>query len=183
MTTKKYEETRPMIFKNGCKSSRTIWQMKSVSEHRDASSFSHELPSEPRATVVSGKHSVQWSRGESGKETSLVADIEELEKMDASEIHAKRLNAKEVLTPMNGDKFIFPIADGTVKLSGGDQVLKASTLLRDRPDQGEEERNLQEESDGFSSTPPQDSLPDASEARNDFWSMSGNFIYRHHVEP
>ena len=28
----------------------------------------------------------------------LVADIEELEQMDASEIHAKRLNAKEVLT-------------------------------------------------------------------------------------
>ena len=30
---------------------------------------------------------------------------------------------------------------------------------------------------------PQDSFPDASEAINDFWSMSGNFIYRHHVEP
>ena len=30
---------------------------------------------------------------------------------------------------------------------------------------------------------PQDSYPDAGEARNDFWSMSGNFIYRHHVEP
>ena len=30
----------------------------------------------------------------------LVADIEALEKMDASEIHARRLNAKEVLTPM-----------------------------------------------------------------------------------
>ena len=26
-------------------------------------------------------------------------------------------------------------------------------------------------------------FPDASEAINDFWSMSGNFIYRHHVEP
>ena len=31
--------------------------------------------------------------------------------------------------------------------------------------------------------PPQDSLPDAGEAMNDFWSMSGNFIYRRHVEP
>ena len=30
---------------------------------------------------------------------------------------------------------------------------------------------------------PHDSLPDAGEAMNDFWSMSGNFIYRHHVEP
>ena len=31
--------------------------------------------------------------------------------------------------------------------------------------------------------PPQDSLPDAGEAINDFWSMSGSFIYRHHVQP
>ena len=29
---------------------------------------------------------------------------------------------------------------------------------------------------------PHDSL-DAGEAINDFWSMSGNFIFRHHVEP
>ena len=39
---------------------------------------------------------------------TLVADIEELEKMDASDIHARRLNAKEVLTPKNGETFIFP---------------------------------------------------------------------------
>ena len=31
--------------------------------------------------------------------------------------------------------------------------------------------------------PPHDSHPDAGEARNGFWSMSGNFRYRHHVEP
>ena len=35
----------------------------------------------------------------------MVADTEELEEMDASEIHARRINAKEVLTPMKGDKF------------------------------------------------------------------------------
>ena len=29
----------------------------------------------------------------------MVADIEELEEMDASELHARKLNAKEVLTP------------------------------------------------------------------------------------
>ena len=33
------------------------------------------------------------------KRDILVADIEEFEKMDASEIHAGRLNAKEVSTP------------------------------------------------------------------------------------
>ena len=37
----------------------------------------------------------------------MIADIEELEQMDASEIHARRLNAKEVSTPMIGDNFYF----------------------------------------------------------------------------
>ena len=76
----------------------------------------------------------------------LVADIEELEQMDASEIYARRLNAKEVLTPMSGSKLIFPVADGTVKISGGDQVLRTSTLIRDRQDRGEEQGNLPGES-------------------------------------
>ena len=52
----------------------------------------------------------------------MVADSEELEEVDASEIHGKRHNAKEVLTRMKGENFRFPILDGTVKLSGGDQV-------------------------------------------------------------
>ena len=52
----------------------------------------------------------------------VVADIEELEQMDESELHARRLNANEVLTPMKGEHFIFPVADGTVKISGGDQI-------------------------------------------------------------
>ena len=36
----------------------------------------------------------------------LVADIEELEHMDASELHARSLNAKEVSTPMKSENFI-----------------------------------------------------------------------------
>ena len=113
----------------------------------------------------------------------MVADIEEMEEMYASELHARRLNAMEVFTPLRSEKFIFPIADGTVKLSGGGQVLRTSTLIRDSPDRGEEQDNLQGESDGSSSTPRQDSSLHDGEARNDFWSMSANFVYRHHVEP
>ena len=33
----------------------------------------------------------------------MVADTEELKQMNASEIHAKRLNAKEVSTPVKGE--------------------------------------------------------------------------------
>ena len=37
----------------------------------------------------------------------LVADLEELETMDASDIYSKRLNAKEVIFPKETGKFIF----------------------------------------------------------------------------
>ena len=45
----------------------------------------------------------------------LVADLEELETMDASEIYSKRLNAKEVIFHKEKGEFIFPIADGRIK--------------------------------------------------------------------
>ena len=38
----------------------------------------------------------------------VVADIEELENLDASEIHARRLNAKEVIMPKGGEDFHVP---------------------------------------------------------------------------
>ena len=111
----------------------------------------------------------------------MVADIEELETMDASEIYSKRLNAKEVILPKQGE-FIFPIADGRIKFAWGDQELRTSTLIRDHPIRGESRRDFLGESQESLPPPPQDSLPDAGEVINDFWSMSGNFIYRHHVE-
>ena len=112
----------------------------------------------------------------------MVADIEELETMDASEIYSQRLNAKEVIFPKENGKFIFPAPDGRIKTLGGEQDLRTSTLIRDHPIRGEGHEDFLGESEG-SLPPPQDSLPDAGEAINDFWSMSGNFIFRHHVEP
>ena len=94
----------------------------------------------------------------------LIADLEELKTMDASEIYSKRLNPKEVVFPQKGE-FIFPIADGLTKTLGGESNIDFL---------GESEGSLPQ---------PHDSLPDAGEAINDFWSMSGSFIYRHHVEP
>ena len=55
-------------------------------------------------------------------------------------------------------------------------------MIRHRPIQGESDIDFLGESEG-SFPQPQDSFPDASEAMNDFWSMSGNFKNRHHVEP
>ena len=121
--------------------------------------------------------------GESGKVTFMVQDIEELEQMDASELHAQRLNAKEVLTPTKGEKFIFPVADGTVKIfwrrSGSENIHLNPGQPRER---GEEQDILRGEPEGCSSTPRQDASWYDGEAKIDFWSISGDFIYSHHVE-
>ena len=101
-------------------------------------------------------------RVDSGKGDIMIAEIEGLEEMDASELHARRLNAKEVLTPMKGDNLKIPVADGTVKTPGGNRCLKPSTSPNPLQD---------------------DSTRDDAEAENDFWSYSGDSIYRHHVEP
>ena len=117
------------------------------------------------------------------KGDKMVADIEELETMDASEIYARRLNAKEVIFPKDNGKLIFPVADGRIKFSGGDQELRTSTLIREHPIWGDSWRDSLGESGGSPPPLPQDSYPDAGEARNDFWSISGKSIYGHHVEP
>ena len=111
------------------------------------------------------------TREESGMETQWSQAFEGLE--DASELHARRLNAKEVLTPLSGEKFIFPVADGTVKLSGENTHLNPGS-----PRPRRRESNLPRESDGSSSTP----LRDSSWYGGDAWNFR-KFTYRHHVEP
>ena len=56
-------------------------------------------------------------------------------------------------------------------------------MIRDHPIRGEGQRDFLGESEGSPPSQPQDSFPDAGEAINDFWSTSGSFIYRHHVDP
>ena len=72
----------------------------------------------------------------------MVVDVEELEEMDASELHARRLNAKEGLTPQRSGNFIFPVADGTVQIFGRERRLRTSTLTRYCPERGEEQEIL-----------------------------------------
>ena len=61
----------------------------------------------------------------------------------------------------------FPIADGRINLSGGDQELRTPTLIREPPIRGDGHANFLGESEG-SLPPPHDSFPDAGEAINDF---------------
>ena len=58
-------------------------------------------------------------------------------------------------------------------------------MTRERPERGDEQENLQRKSDELDS-PTQlqdDSTRDDEEAKSDFWTITGEFIYRHHVEP
>ena len=102
--------------------------------------------------------------------------------MDVSEIYSKKTQCERGDISPRKRRMYFPIADGRIKPLGGDQDLRTSTLIRQRPVRGESHVDFLGESEG-SLPQPHDSLPDAGESINVFWSMSGNFIYRHHVEP
>ena len=105
----------------------------------------------------------------------LVADIEELETMDASEIYSKRPNAKEVIFHQENVNIIFQSQMDESIFLEEIRNLRTPTLMREHPIRGEGHVDFLGESEG-SVPPPQDSLPDAGEAINDFWSMPGIFI-------
>ena len=98
--------------------------------------------------------------------------------MDASEIYSKRLYAKEVYFSPNRENLFFQSQMDESKPLEEIRNFRTSTLVRPRPIQGESHIDFLGESEG-SLPQPHESLPDAGEAMNDFWSMSGNFIYRH----
>ena len=110
----------------------------------------------------------------------LIADLEDLEKLDASDIYPRRINAKEVLIRQIDDEFIFQMADGTAKLSGRDHEFRVPTLRREAIVRSED---LSGEIQGESGESQLAEKTDDAEARADFWSVIGDFIYRHHNEP
>ena len=104
----------------------------------------------------------------------MVADIEDLEEMDASELHARRFNAKEVLTPQRSEHFILPVADGTVKNLWWRTV--SENIHLNPGSYGTRRRTS-------NSTSRRLNARDDEEAKGDFWTITGEFNYRHHVEP
>ena len=110
----------------------------------------------------------------------LFADIQELETMDASEIYSKRLNAKEVMFPKEN---LFSSRIWTNQTSWRRSRPENIHLDTGSSNSRRKSRRFLGESEGSPPPPPHDALPDAGEAINDFWSMSGNFKNRQHVEP
>ena len=102
-----------------------------------------------------------------GKGDILIADIEELEKLDASEIYPRRLNAKEVLITHKDGEFVFLVADGSAKLSERDYEFQEPTLRRELTVRKE---NLSGESQGDTEEFQSEETTDDAEARKDFCS-------------
>ena len=77
-------------------------------------------------------------------------------------------------------KTLFSLADGTAKLSGRDYEIREPTLKRERTVRSEDcSGDLRGEPEGFQPTETKDD----AEAWKDFWSIQGDFIQRHHIEP
>ena len=90
-----------------------------------------------------------------------------MERLDASEIYPRRLNAKEVLiTPKNGE-FVFPVADGSAKLSGRDYELQEPTQRREPTVRTE---NLSGESHGDREGFQPEETKDDEGINKDFWA-------------
>ena len=113
--------------------------------------------------------------GRTWKGDILVADIEELETMDASEIYSKRLNAKEVIFPKEKGEFIFSSRRWTNKICWRRSGTENIHLDTGSPNSRRKSKEFFWRIRKSLFLPPQDSLLDAGEAINDFWSMSGNF--------
>ena len=112
---------------------------------------------------------MRWA---SGKETSWPQTFGSWKILHASEIHARRLNAKEVLMPQNVEKSYSLLQMEQSSCLEKNQVFRRSTSIRDHPARGEEYNDvLQGESDG---SQPLDT--DDGEARNYFWTIAGNFF-------
>ena len=98
----------------------------------------------------------------------LIADLEELEKWDASEIYPRRINAKEVFISQKGEEFIFPVAGGKAKLSGSDDEFREATLRREQTKGAK--ISVEDFKANRESLNRQNQKGDA-EARADFWSI------------
>ena len=122
------------------------------------------------------------------KRDILVADLEELENMDASELHPRRVNAKEVFTPQRrfpNSRWYSKNCQDEIKNSGNppcgsinlygaktSATETNSTLISEPP-------GIRKPLRGAESNVEQD----GAEALNDFWSIQSDFICRHHIEP
>ena len=112
----------------------------------------------------------------------MVADIEELETMDASEIYSKRLNTKEVIFPQRKWTIHISSRRWTNKIHWRRSGTENIHLDTGPPNSMRRSKIFLENQKGLHLQYLKTHIRMLVK-REMTWSMSGNFIYRHHVEP
>ena len=90
------------------------------------------------------------------------------------------MDAKKVLITHKDGEIVFPVADGSATLSGRDYDFQEPTLRKESTLKRE---NLSGESHGDREEFRPEETKDDAEDGKDFWSLQGDFVYRHHIEP
>ena len=98
-----------------CEMTETSWQMRNLSMNED-------LGNPSRTCFVRGVN-LGWRCSDCWDWR--------IEKLDASEMYPRRLNAKEVLITQKDGEFAFLVAGGSAKLSGRDYEFQEPTLRRE----------------------------------------------------
>ena len=106
----------------------THWLDISQNSERERQSTNSSICKE---IVTKNLSRICFDRGWIWEEKILTADIEELEKLDASETYPRRLNAKEVLITQRDEEFVSLMADDSAKLSGRNCEFQEPTLRRE----------------------------------------------------
>ena len=111
----------------------------------------------------------------------LVADIEQLEKVEASEIYLRRIKAKKSINATKERSLYIPNSRWYSKM-----VRKRPRIPRIHSKAGpfcEERRSQRRIQKNSEKSQPADETEDDAEVFNDFWSIEGDFVCRHQVEP
>ena len=118
------------------------------------------------------------------KRDMMVADVEELETMDLLGNLRKKTQCKGSNISQRKWEFHISSRRWTNKNCRRKSGTEKTHLDTGSPNSRRRSKRFSRRIRRVStSTTPQDSLPDSGEAINDFWSRSGYFIFRHHVEP
>ena len=116
------------------------------------------------------------------KGDTLVADIEALENMGRVRKPSSKNQCKRSVDATKGVNFFFYSQSQMEQ-----QNCQEETTNSENPLQGENKPEGSEDLSGGIQGEPEGSQPteptDDAEAQKDFWSIHGDFIYRHHMEP
>ena len=120
-----------------------------------------------------------FMREEAGKETYSLQPLRNCKRTTLPKLRSKAQNRRSFRAE-RGQTIIFPRANGSVKLARKDSEVRPSDRVRQDSEEGEHRSDLQGETDEPDSGKHQEQ--DDLEATHDFCSISGSFIYRHHVQ-